>query len=56
MVIGALDACSFKGVLVFGFENCPEQKNKYLGSGVFGSEIMLKRQLPDTFEFCKPWF
>ncbi|KAJ6939016.1 hypothetical protein NC651_005447 [Populus alba x Populus x berolinensis] len=33
---GALDACSFKGVLVFGFENCPEQKNKYLVSA-FGS-------------------
>lgn len=55
-MIGALDACSFKGVLVFGFENCPEQKNKYLVSGVFGSEINVKRQLPDTFEFCKPWF
>jgi hypothetical protein len=39
VVIGALDACSFKGVLVFGFENCPEQKNKYLVSGVFGSEF-----------------
>jgi len=43
VVIGALDACSFKGVLVFGFENCPEQKNKYLVSGVFGSEINVKK-------------
>lgn len=49
MVIGALDACSLKVCLSLVLKNHPEQKNKYLVSGVLGSEINVKKAATTHF-------